>query len=72
MKGRRSPPFELCQICARDGKVFSPRDVDAQCLICGERFCAAHIGQHLSFVHCVSLKLDHCRRTTPEPENETS
>lgn len=52
---------EHCPMCKADKKVFCPRDPDAQCVHCGQRFCGAHIGQHLKEVHCVSLNLDHCR-----------
>lgn len=53
--------FEHCPMCIADAKVFCPRDVDAECLICGHRFCGAHIGEHLEKEHCVSLNLEHCK-----------
>jgi len=55
--------IEICSLCKADGKVFCPRNVDAQCLECGEKFCGAHIGQHLKDIHYISLTLDHCRET---------
>jgi len=54
---------KICSMCKADDKVFCPRNVDAQCLECGERFCGAHIGQHLKEVHCISLDLAHCSET---------
>jgi hypothetical protein len=53
--------MEICPLCLADKKVFCPRDVDAQCVECGQKFCGAHIGQHLKEAHCISLTLDHCR-----------
>lgn len=52
--------IEHCPDCLEDEKVFCPRDTDAQCLECGQRYCGAHIGSHLKQVHCISLNLDHC------------
>lgn len=55
------PVIEYCPLCLADKKVLCPRDPDALCLQCGEKFCGAHIGPHLKQVHFVSLTLDHCR-----------
>jgi transposase-like protein len=49
-----------CPDCLADKKVFCPRDPDAECLICHQKYCGAHIGPHLEKVHCVSLNLNHC------------
>lgn len=61
MKKNLVKPMKHCPPCLADKKVFCPRDIDAQCLECGQGFCGAHIGQHLKEVHCISLNLDHCR-----------
>lgn len=53
---------EHCPECLKDPNVFCPRDVDAQCLICGKKFCGAHIGPHLKKEHCVALDLAHCSK----------
>lgn len=50
---------EHCPKCVADKKVFCPRDVDVQCLICGKKLCGAHIIPHLK-EHCVALDLAHC------------
>lgn len=52
---------EICEECRKDPQVFCPRDVDAQCLHCGKKYCGAHIISHLK-EHCVALTLDHCRK----------
>jgi ribosomal protein S27E len=54
--------IEKCTMCVSDTNVFCPRGTDAKCLICGENYCGAHIGQHLHDKHQVSLNLDHCSR----------
>jgi hypothetical protein len=62
----QNKPIEHCLLCLADKKIFCPRDVDAQCLECGQSFCGAHIGQHLKEVHCISLTLDHCRENVQD------
>jgi PRTRC genetic system protein C len=63
-KGNKRDKFILmpCPICATDPQIVCPRDVDAQCLHCGQQFCGGHIGIHLKAVHCVSLDLDYCSK----------
>ena len=51
---------EHCGMCRDDPKIFCPRDVDVQCLICGKKMCGAHMVDHLKRVHCVALDLGHC------------
>ena len=51
---------DICCLCKNDPQVFCPRNVDAKCLICGQNFCGAHIGEHLQKEHCVSINLDYC------------
>lgn len=58
-------PVNICRLCKADDKVVCPRNVDAQCLKCGQKFCGAHIGQHLKEVHCISLSLEHCTKADP-------
>ena len=54
--------LEICSLCKADKTIICPRNVDAQCLECGQRFCGAHIGQHLKEKHFISLGLGHCRK----------
>lgn len=49
-------PPEICSDCRADPKVACPRDVDAECLHCGERRCGRHIVTHLTKVHVVSIE----------------
>lgn len=50
----------ICTTCKEDKRIFCPRDVDATCAHCGKSFCAAHMIEHLTKVHCVALDNEHC------------
>ena len=64
---RKMMQIRLCAECKKDEKVFYPRDADGECLHCGIELCAAHLIQHFSEVHCISLNLDHCSKRVNEP-----
>lgn len=59
---RYAQMMKYCPSCVENGKIFCPRNTDAQCLICGQSFCGAHIAVHLHERHCVSLDLEHCMK----------
>jgi len=67
MTTRLYPTTLHCTDCLDDDNILSPRNVDAECLICGAQLCAAHVGPHLQHAHCCSLTLEHYSASPPQP-----
>ena len=49
---------EFCEDCEMDSGLIAPRNVEAQCLLCGNKYCGGHITKHLSDIHGVDTTLN--------------